>query len=108
MGNSAFPYTALREIPAYSVLGNFSDIPGATGTTTFESLRSMLSAAPLVDGKVPAENLPSYVDDVVEYESVGALPEVGEAGLIYVTTIDNFTYRWTGSTYVRIGNTSPV
>lgn len=53
-------------------------------------------------GKVPTSQLPSYVDDVVEYENEEAFPEEGEAGKIYVATDTNKTYRWSGSQYVEI------
>ena len=53
-------------------------------------------------GKVPSSQLPSYVDDVVEYASFAALPVTGETGKIYVTLDDNKTYRWSGSAYVEI------
>lgn len=53
-------------------------------------------------GKVPANQLPSYVDDVVEYAGKAKFPATGEAGKIYVDTATNLTYRWTGSTYVEI------
>ena len=53
---------------------------------------------------IPAALLPSYVDDVVEFESVDVLPTIGEAGKIYVTTNNNKTYRWSGSQYVEIAN----
>ena len=53
-------------------------------------------------GKVPASQLPSYVDDVVEYASFANLPGVGEAGKIYVTTDTNKVYRFTGTIYVEI------
>ena len=49
--------------------------------------------ARLVDGKVPASQLPSYVDDVVEYDSKNDFPKDGETGKIYVDTTTNFTYR---------------
>ena len=53
-------------------------------------------------GKVPTSQLPSYVDDVVEYENEDSFPEEGEAGKIYVDTTTNKTYRWSGSQYVEI------
>lgn len=53
-------------------------------------------------GKVPTSQLPSYVDDVVEYENQEAFPKEGEAGKIYVATDTNKTYRWGGSQYVEI------
>lgn len=53
-------------------------------------------------GKVPASQLPSFVDDVVEYASYSEFPTTGEAGKIYVDKATNKTYRWSGSTYVEI------
>ncbi len=53
-------------------------------------------------GKVPAAQLPSYVDDVLEYPAKSNFPATGETGKIYVSTNDNKTYRWSGSAYVEI------
>lgn len=54
------------------------------------------------DGKVPAAQLPSYVDDVLEFDKKASFPATGEAGKIYVAKDTNLTYRWSGSTYVEI------
>lgn len=54
------------------------------------------------DGKVPSSQLPSFVDDVVEYNSKSAFPTSGNAGIIYVAIDTNKTYRWSGSAYVEI------
>lgn len=54
------------------------------------------------NGIVPSSQLPSYVDDVLEYSSYSTLPTEGSTGIIYVTLDDNKTYRWSGSTYVEI------
>ncbi|WP_121812806.1 hypothetical protein [Mucilaginibacter kameinonensis] len=53
-------------------------------------------------GKVSADQLPSYVDDVMEFANFAALPAPGEAGKIYITTDNNNEYRWSGSTYIQI------
>jgi hypothetical protein len=53
-------------------------------------------------GKVPSTQLPSYVDDVLEFANLAAFPATGEAAKIYVTIDTNRTYRWTGSVYVEI------
>lgn len=53
-------------------------------------------------GKVPASELPSYVDDVIEYTNYAAFPSTGEAGKIYVAKDTNKTYRWSGSAYVEL------
>lgn len=54
------------------------------------------------DGKVPASQLPSYVDDVVEFENRAGFPESGEENKIYVAKDTNIIYRWSGSDYVEI------
>ena len=53
-------------------------------------------------GLVPSSQLPSYVDDVLEYNTLSSFPPVGEDGKIYVTKDTNLTYRWSGSTYIEI------
>ena len=53
-------------------------------------------------GKVPSAQLPSYVDDVLEYTTIATFPLTGTSGIIYVTQDTNKTYRWTGSAYVEI------
>lgn len=54
-------------------------------------------------GLIPSQYLPSYVDDVVEYDSKSAFPATGETGKIYVDKSTNLTYRWSGSTYIQVG-----
>lgn len=74
--------------------------------------------ASAITGTIPAANLPSFVDDVVEgYLSDGkfyktknangtyATEITGETGKIYVNLSDNKTYRWSGSAYVVISET---
>lgn len=58
--------------------------------------------ADLVDGKIPSSQLPSYVDDVEEYESLAAFPVEGEAGKLYVAQDTNKVYRWSGTVYIEI------
>lgn len=54
------------------------------------------------NGKVPSSQLPSYVDDVLEYASQSAFPATGEDGKIYIAKDTNKTYRWGGSSYTEI------
>ena len=54
------------------------------------------------NGMVPSAQLPSYVDDVLEYASLSAFPVTGESGKIYVALDTGRTYRWSGSAYVEI------
>lgn len=68
--------------------------------TEISNLKS--NKADLVDGKVPSSQLPSYIDDVLEYPTYSQLPAVGEDGKIYVTLDTNLTYRWGGTEYIEI------
>ena len=54
------------------------------------------------NGKVPANQLPSYVDDVLEYGTLSTFPVTGETDKIYVAQDTNLTYRWSGTRYVEI------
>jgi hypothetical protein len=51
---------------------------------------------------IPAIQLPSYVDDVLEYANLAAFPVTGETGKIYVALDTNKTYRWSGTVYIYI------
>ena len=54
------------------------------------------------DGKVLADQLPSYVDDVLEFASKTNFPNTGEKGKIYVDLSTENIFRWSGSAYVEI------
>ena len=54
------------------------------------------------DSKIPNSYLPSYVDDVLEYNSYSNFPTTGEAGKIYVAKDTNKTYRWSATQYTEI------
>ena len=53
-------------------------------------------------GLVPTNQLPSYVDDVLEFANLAAFPGTGESGKIYVALDTLRTYRWSGSVYAEI------
>lgn len=55
-----------------------------------------------VNGTVPAAQLPSYVDDVLEFATLASFPVTGATGKIYVALDTNKSYRWSGSIYVFI------
>ncbi len=68
-----------------------------------------ITVAQLVEGLVPSSQLPSYVDDVLEYPTLGDFPAVGETGKIYIAINDGDSpsnptrqYRWSGTAYVMI------
>lgn len=54
------------------------------------------------NGFVPSSQLPSYVDDVLEYDAKAKFPTTGETGKIYVDKTTNLTWRWGGTAYVEI------
>lgn len=99
------------EININSLTSNFGVSWGQiTGTLSNQTdLNTALGLkADLVGGKVPSSQLPSYVDDVVEVANYAALPATGETGKIYITLDTNFMYRWSGSTYIEIKDSSAV
>lgn len=65
---------------------------------------ALKNKADLVNGKIPSSQLPSFVDDVLEYSNKSSFPSTGETGKIYIDLANNTTYRWSGSTYVAIGS----
>jgi hypothetical protein len=99
------------EININSLTSNFGVSWGQiTGTLSNQTdLNNALALkANLVGGKVPASELPSYVDDVVEVANFAALPATGETGKIYITLDNNKIYRWSGSVYVEIADSTAV
>lgn len=54
------------------------------------------------NGKVPSSQLPSYVDDVEEYDTDEDFPIIGESGKIYIARYSNLAYRWSGTNYAEI------
>jgi len=99
------------EININSLTGNFGilwgEIEGTLSNQT-DLNNALALKANLVGGKVPASELPSYVDDVVEVSTFSALPATGEIGKIYVILDTNKIYRWSGSVYVEIADSTAV
>jgi len=90
-----------------SSYAKWGDILGTLSDQT--DLQSALDLkANLVGGKVPASELPSYVDDIIEVANYAALPTTGETGKIYVTLDNNKIYRWSGSIYIEIAANNAV
>ena len=53
------------------------------------------------DGKVLSSQLPSYVDDIVEYPNKAAFPTIGNSSTIYVDLSDNNKqYSFPGKPYI--------
>jgi hypothetical protein len=105
LASPAFTGTPTAPTPAMS--SNDTTI----STTQFvRSLIVVLSGAALglatldANSKVPASQLPAYVDDILEFVNLAAFPATGESGKIYVAHDTNRTYRWSGSAYVAIAS----
>lgn len=54
------------------------------------------------NGLVPTNQLPSFVDDVLEFDDLADFPTVGETGKIYVAIDTGKTYRWSGTVYTEL------
>lgn len=82
-----------------------SDVTTGLGYTPIDSAdKGQINGVAELDanGLVPSSQLPSYVDDVLEYATMSAFPVTGQSGKIYVDLSTNLTYRWSGSAYVEI------
>jgi len=62
--------------------------------------------ADLVGGVVPSAQLPSFVDDVLEFANFASFPLIGEMGKIYIALDTNLQYRWSGATYIQLSASS--
>lgn len=71
---------------------------------SFSEIGGQVNASTQLTGEIPSGLLPSYVDDVLEYEGLDKFPKTGETGKIYTDTTTNKIYRWGGSTYVVISD----
>ena len=91
-------------------LGNVDNKSSATirSEITFSNVTSALGFTPLnaaikgakngiaeldANGRVPANQLPSYVDDVLEFDTFASLPATGETDKIYIAMDTNKIYR---------------
>ena len=54
------------------------------------------------DGKIPMDQLPSAVDDVLEYATKSSFPTTGESSKIYIEKGTNKIYRWNGASYIEL------
>ena len=86
------------------VIGVGFDADSHCITVTIDGETSDVAKVATLDGngRIPASQLPSYVDDVEEYADTAHFPGTGEADKIYVALDTGFTYRWSGSQYVRL------
>jgi hypothetical protein len=100
------------------VVANITDFQSQLDGKLNVSLKGVANGLAELDstGKVPAAQLPSYVDDVVNgyyyatdgkfYNDAGHTSQITpETGKIYISVDTNISYRWGGSSYVSIGTT---
>ena len=80
--------------------GVTSALAGKVSTTSVGSANGVAELD--ANGRVPSSQLPSYVDDVLEYADLAHFPATGETGKIYIAEDTNKTYRWSGSGYAEI------
>ena len=85
-----------------STVGTGNGIANITKSGTVLTVTKSNFAELDVNGKVLSSQLPSYVDDVLEYVNMAAFPATGETGKIYIAQDSNKTYRWSGTAYVEI------
>lgn len=85
------------QIPILEQYAKLTDLP-----TKLSQLTNDANYVQTVDGLIPSAILPSFVDDVLEFDSIEDFPTVGESGKIYIAKDTNITYRWSGTTYIEI------
>jgi hypothetical protein len=97
-------YADLTNVPStFAPTAHQHAIGDVTGLqTALDGKQASGSYATLVGGVVPASQLPSFVDDVVEFANLAAFPATGESGKLYVALDTGKTYRWGGSVFVEI------
>lgn len=107
-GGSVIPgISSIEELETRLNNLGIADVAGLQGALDGKISSALLGVAGGVatldeGGRIPASQLPSYVDDVLEFADYASLPVTGESGKIYVTLDTNLVYRWSGSTYAQI------
>lgn len=87
---------------SYAALTHAHAIGDVTGLqAALDNKQPAGNYAALVDGMVPASQLPAYVDDIID-GTIATFPETGETGKLYVDVNTKLVYRWSGSVYVEI------
>ncbi len=116
-GVATFRKLVANDIPAISK-SKISDFPSSMPASdvyswakasskpsySFSEIGGQVNASTQLTGTVPSSCLPSYVDDVLEYDDFSSFPTTGEAGKIYTDTSTNKIYRWGGTNYIVISD----
>lgn len=85
-------------------LGNADNTSDANKPISTAAQTALNAKADLINGFVPQSQLPSYVDDVLEFANLASFPATGEIGKIYIALDSSKQYRWSGSAYLQITN----
>jgi hypothetical protein len=90
------------------VTGNYANATHSHEISGINGLQSALNSkqvtgnyATLVNGIIPSSQLPSYVDEILEYSNFENFPVTGETGKIYLAIDTSKIYRWSGSIYIE-------
>jgi hypothetical protein len=96
-------YSSLAGIPStFAPSAHTHAVSDVTGLqAALDGKQAAGTYATLVGGTVPSSQLPSYVDDVIEYANLAAFTEQS-TGKIYVARDTGKIYRWSGSAYIEI------
>ncbi|QLC65779.1 tail fiber domain-containing protein [Flavobacterium sp. LPB0248] len=104
--SSASKLATARTINGVSFDGSANITINAADSTTriASSEKGIANGVATLDasGIIPTSQLPSYVDDVLEFTNLASFPATGESGKIYIAKDSNKTYRWGGSSYIYI------
>lgn len=105
---NTLPYASGQWGEITGTLSNQTDLQTALNLKISTSTKGAANGVAPLDSnsKVPAANLPSYVDDVLEYANLAAFPGTGATGIIYVALDTGHVYRWTGSIYTRVADSA--
>lgn len=100
---------------------NGQKIPTVDGSTTGYMLSDELKAYILsalgqangiaslgADGKLVSTQLPDFANDVLAFDSIASFPATGTDGVLYIAKDENTLYRWNGSGYVVVSDTSAL
>ena len=98
------PYVGGDELTLSAIVAALGFTPADSAKIGVANGMASLDAS----GKVPADQLPSFVDDVIEVANISAAPETGESGKIYVALDTGKCYRWSGTMYVEISSSDVV
>lgn len=101
-GNDSRVTTAVSDIAAIKQKNTEQDTAIANKIDSSEKGARNGVATLDAQGLIPSSQLPSYVDDVLEFDSKSNFPATGEDGKIYIAKDTNLQYRWSGTAYVEI------